>query len=486
MFSTNDYNIFESRNEDKNEKPSYENSEKFKAGCQAMAGIPVADISEKSGMSREYVYQQKEKVEIYAASLDEATKKGETIELNKEFIEKAILILALYCRSSLEGIQRALEDMLGIKRSIGYISGIINEAAERAQVFDDSIRLEGIRQGANDEIFQCGIPILTGIDAESSYIYLLEEATDRTSDTWETYLEDRKENGLELSTSINDGAAGLISGVSKAFPEADIQRDVFHAEFDLGKEVSKVERKAYAGIKEVNDLKNRLQGKRPQQKTIDKLEKAIPKAEEAVKAYDIIIILFTWLKELLGFSGYDYDETTALIRFVLDEMEKAAAGFTGLQKECEKIRKALPSLLSYINRLDNAFEQSAKMSGIPYEAFQFMYRQLRFGPLTQQFQDIEYLLVTLLMDKYDVARHEFQDLLNTIKKASSLVENLNGRIRDYIDIKRIIPTHFFVLLKVYFNTKRYKRSRCPYRIGKSPFELLTGMPQPSFLEALGY
>ena len=486
MFNNKNSNISEKQKEVQSEKPTYKESKKFIIGCQAAAGIPISEISKESGMSREYIYQQKEKVEARAESLDESTEKGETIELNKEFIKRAILILTLYCRSTLEGIQRALEQMFQIKPSIGYISGVINEAAQRAQAFDDGIRLEGIKQGANDEIFQGGTPILTGIDAESSYIYLLEEAKDRTSETWETYMEDRKECGLELDTSINDGAAGLIAGVSKTYPEAEIQRDVFHGEYELGKEVSKVERKAYAGIKEEDDLRSRAAGKRPHQRTREKLEKAIPKAEEAIKAYDIINILYTWLKELFGFSGYSYEETVALVRFVLDEMEKAAADFPGLRKECEKIRKALPSLLSFINRLEKAMGQSAGELGIPFEAFQLMYRQLRFGITTQEYQDIEYQLVRMLMEKYNVARMEFQKLLRKIKKASSLVENLNGRIRDYIDIKRIIPTRFFVLLKVYFNTKRYKRSRCPERVGKSPLELLTGKPQPEFLEALGY
>lgn len=131
-------------------------------------------------------------------------------------------------------------------------------------------------------------------------------------------------------------------------------------------------------------------------------------------------------------------------------------------------------------------EISALKLGIPVEAFRIMYRQLSFGTGTQQYQDMEYRLVMILMGKYDVARSEFQKLLNEIKKASSLVENLNGKIRNYINIKRVIPTRFFVLLKVFFNTRRYKRSRIDERVGKSPLELLTGKPQPEFLDALGY
>ena len=487
MFLTTNYNRSEDKKEDKNEnRPFYKNSEKFIIGCKALAGISVDEISKQTGMSREYIYQQKEKVETYASSLDEATENGQLVELSKTFIIRMILILTLHCRSSLEGIQRCFEDLYQIHVSIGYISGIINDAAVRAQVFDDSIRLEGIQQGANDEIFQGGTPILTGIDAESSYIYLLEEASNRKAETWEIYMQDRKDMGLELDTSINDGAAALIAGISKVYPEADIQLDVFHDIFEIGKEVSKVERKAYALIKEEYDLKERLEGKRPQKKAKEKLEDIIPKAEEAIEIYDKINILYCWLKELLNFSGYGTEDATALAVFVLNEMEKTAAGFPGLQKECEKTRKKLPSLLLFVKRLEKAMKQSAQELGIPLEAFHIMYRQLSLDMSNQEYQNMEYQLVIMLMEKYDEARCEFQKLLNKIKKASSLVENLNGRIRDYIDIKRTIPTRFFVLLKVYFNTKRYRRSRRPERVGRSPFELLTGKPQPSFLEALGY
>lgn len=185
MFHNEDYNKSETVTEAINETHAYKCSEKFKLGCQALASIPVIEISKASGMSREYIYQQKEKVEQYALSLDEAAENGKTIVLNKSFVVRVILILALYCRSPLEGIQRAIRDMFDIKVSIGYMSGVINTAAERAQAFDDNVRLEGIRQGANDEIFQGGTPVLTGIDAESSYIYLLEEAANRTAETWE-------------------------------------------------------------------------------------------------------------------------------------------------------------------------------------------------------------------------------------------------------------------------------------------------------------
>jgi len=340
--------------------------------------------------------------------------------------------------------------------------------------------MKDIRQGANDEIFQGSTPILTGIDPQSSYIYLLEEAKDRTAETWEIYMQDRKDHGLNLDLTINDGAAGLISGITKVYDEVEVQRDVFHASYEMGKEVSKVERKTYSLIKQEYDIAKR---KKPKP---DKLKEIIPKVKEAVRICDNICILFSWLKELLGFSGYNIKDATNLVEFVLHEMEKEALDYPGLKKECEKIRKNLPSILSFINRLEKGMCRYAEDLDVPSEAFRMMYRQLSYSAQSKQCHDMEYKLALMLMQKYDQTREAFNKLLSETKKASSLVENLNGRIRSYIEIKRVIPAQFFVLLKVYFNTRSYRRSRCKERIGKSPLEILTGKAQPDFLEALGF
>jgi len=437
-------------------------------------------------MNRSYIYNQKEKVKNYVESLDEKPTDATTIVLDTKLKQRLILSMALDCASSIEGIQRALESSIGLKVSQGYISGVINEAARRAQAYDDTINLEGIRQGAHDEIFQCGTPILTGIDPETSYTYLLEEGKDRTAETWQIYMEDCKSRGLELETTINDGGTGLNAGIPKAFPEITVQADTFHALQGMSREVNKAERKAESAIKTTTELEKRVQGQRPQQKTKEKLEKAKPAVEEAINTYDTLFILFAWLKQLLGFSGYSLPDATNLIMFVLEEMQKLSAKFPGITKEAEKIRNNLPSLLSYISRLEKAFEICAELHGIPLGAFQTMYRQLSYNVQGDEYYKIEYALWDTLKDNYSKARELFAQQLKTVKKASSLVENLNGRIRKYMDVKRIVPTGFFVLMKVYFNMRQYKRSRCEERIGRSPMELLTGEPHVDFFDALGY
>jgi len=60
----------------------------------------------------------------------------------------------------------------------------------------NTISLRGIPQGANDEIFDSSnSPVLTGIDLDSTYIYLMQDMYDRKGETWEFIMETLKDKG---------------------------------------------------------------------------------------------------------------------------------------------------------------------------------------------------------------------------------------------------------------------------------------------------
>ena len=176
--------------------------------------------------------------------------------------------------------------------SIGRISSILHEASARALEFDNRISLEGISEGANDEIFQGNSPVLTGIDLGSTYIYLLKESGDRTADSWELFMSDRKDHGLELDVSISDAGTGLTAGIPRVFPEAAIQPDVFHELRPLGAEAARMERGAYKVIEKEAALERRTAGSRPQKRTLEQLDAVRPEAQKAARDSDILSILW--------------------------------------------------------------------------------------------------------------------------------------------------------------------------------------------------
>ena len=57
--------------------------------------------------------------------------------------------------------------------------------------------LSGINVGLHDEIFHANKPVLVGVDAASTYCYLLENVDHRDEDTWGCHLLDVMEQGFD-------------------------------------------------------------------------------------------------------------------------------------------------------------------------------------------------------------------------------------------------------------------------------------------------
>ncbi len=188
----------------------------------------------------------------------------------------------------------------------------------------------------------------------------------------------------------------------------------------------------------------------------------------------------------MGFSGYSFHDACGLAGWVLSEMESSFPDRTKLLGQIKKIRERLPQMLSFLQRMEERFGTAAQKKGIPLEAFRIMYQQKAFHTSSCECSQMEYRLGELPGNSYASTGEEFCRILDHTRRAGSLAENLNSRIRVYMDLKRMVPEKYFILLKVYFNTRKYHRSRVTERIGKSPLELMTGKKYPEFLEALEY
>jgi hypothetical protein len=70
-------------------------------------------------------------------------------------------------------------------------------------------------------------------------------------------------------------------------------------------------------------------------------------------------------------------------------------------------------------------------------------------------------------------------------RSSSLVENLNSRLRNYFTLRRHLEDSYLGLLQFFLNHRRFMRSRRAERNGKSPCELMTGQGHPHWLTLLG-
>ena len=80
----------------------------------------------------------------------------------------------------------------------------------------------------HDEIYQADKPVLVGIDAASTYGYLLKSVDHRDEDTWGCHLLDVMAQGFEPDYTIADGGSGLRAGQKAVMPEIPCHGDVFH------------------------------------------------------------------------------------------------------------------------------------------------------------------------------------------------------------------------------------------------------------------
>ena len=71
-------------------------------------------------------------------------------------------------------------------------------------------------------------------------------------------------------------------------------------------------------------------------------------------------------------------------------------------------------------------------------------------------------------------------------RASSIIENLNSRLRNYFFPRRHLGDEHLDLLRFFLNHHRFMRSARDERVGKSPAELASGEAHPHWLDLPGF
>lgn len=89
-------------------------------------------------------------------------------------------------------------------------------------------------------------------------------------------------------------------------------------------------------------------------------------------------------------------------------------------------------------------------------------------------------------------RHRFygiqvavEEMIDQVVRASSVIENLNSRLRNYFFLRKQIGPSYLELLRFFLNHRRFMRSEHSDRVGKSPQEIMTGQSHNHWLDLLG-
>lgn len=455
----------------------------------------VTRLSLQHSVSRKFIYSQ---TNIASQALEKAftnvSNDSEAlfhIPVTKQWLQQVILSLVLTCHSSYGGVITFLQDTMDYHSCKGSISNLIQEAVSIASEINKQQDLSAIEIGAHDEIFQGGEPVLVGCDVHSTYVYLLSLEEHRDSETWRARLLELKDRGMDLNHTIGDGGKGLRSGQREAWPNIPCHGDIFHALHDVGQLRIFLENKALAAIQTLETLEQKmLKAKKKNQghKCSKSLGLARIRAQVAMDLHEDISILASWLKDdILSLHGLGPETRQELLQFVIEELQKREHL---VAHRIRPIRRMLENqgagLLLFADTLE------ANLIGISY-AFDTKISTIRRIQALEAISTDTNLYWEQAIELYSEVGAAFyaiqkaiRELLKQTTRASSIVENVNSRLRNYFFLRKTLGQNYLDLLQFFFNHRRYARSRCQERVGKSPKELLTGQSHPHWLELLGY
>jgi hypothetical protein len=473
-------------------------SQRLQIGLQALAGTrTVTNLAADFEVSRKFVYCQSD---IADRALTDAFAPPQAddqvlfyLPVTKQWLRQLIIALVLICHSSLRGVVELLRDLFDYDIALGTVFNVVHAHVPLARAHNDAQDLSAVRAGANDEIFQTGQPVLVGVDLRSTYCYLLSSEEQRDADTWSVRLLELQDRGFAPEYLVADAGSGLRAGAHAALPAVPCRSDTFHLLQELTKVVTIVENRAYAAMTTCADWERKIarakrQARRPDLSCLAKLRDATKKQAQAIALADDLALLEHWLHyDVLGLAGPAHPDRLALYDFLVAEVQARVSQAANLLGPLVTyLQGQRDDLLAFAAQLDRDFAALAAAFAVSAEVVRELFavqtlaldnpkRWLRDAPLRR-----------LLGACYFPLSQALEEVKRRTFRASSLVENLNSRLRNYFFLRRHIGNDYLSLLQFFLNHRRYPRSEHPERRGKSPAELLTGQSHPHWLELLGY
>lgn len=383
----------------------------------------LSKLASTNDVSRKYLYQQKGKARDALQEAFAPSSAGEevlfSIPVTSAWLDQFVVSLTLTCHSSYRGVVQFVHDLLGVSISLGSVHNLLQRAAKRALELNCAQDLSAIRVGLNDEIFHCNEPVLAGVDARSTYCYLLAAELHRDGDAWATHLLCLRDQGLDPDFFIGDQGTGLRAGQAQVW-----------------------------------DIKTLTQWLKR-----DVLELAGPGLATRLELFDFVVAE-------IHAREYLEPERIRKVRVALQNQRDDLLAFAAVLDE-------------HLDCIAHAYEVSAHL------VRQACLLQRKPDTSNAFWQGWNRLCAQMGHKCHDVFEAVMPAMAQT-PRCSSMVENLNSRLRNYFTLRRQLAGQYLELLKFFLNHRTFLRSRVPERVGKSPRQLLTGEAHPHWLTMLGF
>ena len=458
---------------------------------------PVTRLAQDYQVSRKFLYQQAAKAQQALDGTFQPSPKDKNVifhlPITKDWIRQFVLSQVLIGHSSFRAVIEIMNAVFDYRDiSIGTVHNIVSDAVQKAKLINQKEPLSAISAGAHDEIYQVGKPVLVGMDVESTYCYLLAAEDHCGETTWGVHLLDLSEQGLCLDYTIADGGKGLRAGQQAAWGE-DIpcHGDVFHAEATLNKLALFLEHCAASctSARQKVDWKMEKLKKWSDGRNLSNKLAFVRRAEKKVVSLaNDVRILVDWMhNDILSLSGPNLSERRQLYDFVVEELKKLKSLCPHrIEPVCKMLKNNRDNLLAFVGVLDDKFAEIAARFNVPVFLIHAVCTLEGLDRNDAFYWQRRGALQNKLKNKFNPVEAAVRQAMSTTPRASSIVENLNSRLRNYFFLRRHIGNDYLDLLRFFLNHRRFERSERTERVGKSPAELLTGKIHSHWLELLGF
>lgn len=445
----------------------------------------MTQIAQDYHISRTFLYQLSWAAKQHLEAL--FSDAPHLVDLADVLLEAWILMLRLEGQCSIPSISSIFKHFDYQPNSVGYLSQYLNDYG-RSVPSTLSMSEKTSLFYLSDEIFAIQEPILITIDAQSTAILKIELASDRSAETWQAHFNDLGAHRFHSVGMASDRGVGLKAGYQAACQEGLWVCDHFHEFQSLFERCHQLEKKAYSAIgKEVEAAEKFANAKSEGhlQKRLEQYAQACQACTSTIERYDQLNILLSMLSETLHFCSdlgrlHTVEDVRSDLTVILNLIEEI---------DDEKLPKLLKPIRSHIDDILVPFgqvelihtellelmtQQSADALVLAWHHDHLSYQS---GGQKKHYhrRERDYWLnfsEGLLDQQFDQFKKLVFEKLDSIVKASSLIEMVNSLIRPYLNSsKGQITQETLNLIMFYHNHRRYKSGR---RQGKAPIELLTG------------
>jgi hypothetical protein len=411
--------------------------------------------------------------------------------VSETWVRRFALAVILIVHGSYRQVVELLRDLFGLSLSIGTIHSWVEQAAQRAEMINRAQDLSGVRVGLHDEIFQGNQPVLAGIDAASTYCYLLQGVEQRDADTWGVHLLDAAQQGLDPDYTVADAGTGLRAGQVAAWGDKPCHGDVFHVRQQCEAVTNVLTRlaKGSASRREALELemsaaKNGGDGRQ--------LSARLGRARQAeVQTRHLaadVATLSGWLgHDVLSLAGPHVEERRELFDFIVAQLRlREALAPHRIRPLRVALQRQRDDVLGFARVLDGKLASIAQRRNMPLYWVRQVCRLHRKKPTSTAYWQRWNELHARLGAGFVAVVADVRSALDDTPRSSSMVENLNSRLRRYIFLRRHLGGAYLSLLQFFLNHRAFMRSRRVERVGKTPKQLLTGQGHAHWLELLGF